>query len=102
MTDALEEVAIQALYDAIRRVKARLPASRWYLFGSITTKRRPIGDIDLLVVCETAPACRLARTELTVVCSQYPIHLLLMTTSEEAEMKFIEGESAVEIILQQF
>jgi len=76
---------------------ARTPTSRWYLFGSIATTKRPIGDIDLLVVSETAADCATIRAELDAICSQFPIHLLLMTTVEEAEVDFIQGESAIEI-----
>jgi hypothetical protein len=97
MTDAPEDIAIRALYGEVHRIRARAPTSRWYLFGSVTTKKRPVGDIDLLVVCETTGACRLVRAELALICAQYPIHLLLMTTSEETEVDFIKGGGAVEI-----
>jgi hypothetical protein len=97
MTDAPEQAALNILLEEVHRVRARVAGSRWFLFGSITTTRRPVGDIDLLVVCETNDGCTLVRSELGPVCSQLPIHLLLMTVSEEAEVKFIEGQGAVEI-----
>jgi hypothetical protein len=97
MTNAPEEIAIRALYGEMHRIRARVPTSRWYLFGSITTTKRPIGDIDLLVICETTVACRLVRAELALVCARYPIHLLLMTTIEETEINFVKEESAIEI-----
>jgi hypothetical protein len=34
---------------------------------------------------------------LASICAQLPIHLLLMTASEETEVKFIQGQSAVEM-----
>ena len=97
MTDAPEEIAVRKLYGEVRRIGAQLQTSRWYVFGSITTIKRPVGDIDLLVVCETTDACRFVRTELALICAQYPIHLLLMTTREETEVNFIKGAGAVEI-----
>jgi hypothetical protein len=97
MTNAFGEVAVQALYRDMHRIEAQVPTSRWYVFGSITTTKRPVGDIDLLVVCETTAACRLVRAELAVICARYPIHLLLMTRSEEKEVNFIDGEGAIEI-----
>ncbi|HUZ91471.1 MAG TPA: hypothetical protein VMU78_06185 [Methylocella sp.] len=97
MTEAPEEIAVRALYGEMHRIRSRVPTSRWYVFGSITKTKRPVGDIDLLVVCETTAACRLVRIELALICARYPIHLLLMTTSEEMEVNFIKGESAVEI-----
>jgi hypothetical protein len=98
MTDALEEIAVRALYEEMQRIGARVPTSRWFFFGSITTPKRPVGDIDLLVVCKTTADCITVRAELTSICIRFPIHLLLMTPSEEAEVKFIQAESAVEII----
>ena len=59
--------------------------------------KRPVGDIDLLVVCKISADDAMVRAELAPVCSRFPIHLLLMTPAEEAEVKFIQGESAVEI-----
>ncbi len=95
---APEEIAIRVLYNEMERIRTRVLGSRWFLFGSITTTKRPVGDIDLLVVCETVADCTTVRTELSSACARFPIHLLLMTQSEEAEMKFIVGERAVEIM----
>jgi predicted nucleotidyltransferase len=97
MTEAPEEIAVRALYKEMQRIRARVPTSRWFFFGSITRTTRPLGDIDLLVVCKTAAHCTTVRAELVPICARFPIHLLLMTSSEEAEVKFIQGESAVEI-----
>ena len=97
MTNAPEEIAVCALYVEMQRIRARVLTSRWFFFGSITTTKRPVGDIDLLVVCKTTADCTTVRAELASICAQFPIHLLLMTPSEEAEVKFILGEGAVEI-----
>jgi hypothetical protein len=97
MTEAPEEIAVRALYEEMQRIRARVPTSRWFLFGSITMTKRPVGDIDLLVVCKTKADCTTVRAELAPISAQFPIHLLLMTPSEEAEVKFIHAESAVEI-----
>jgi predicted nucleotidyltransferase len=99
MTDAPEEIAVRALYEEMQRIRVRVPTSRWFFFGSITRTKRPLGDIDLLVVCKTTAHCTSVRAELVSICARFPIHLLLMTPSEEAEVKFIQRESAVEITL---
>jgi predicted nucleotidyltransferase len=96
MTQAPEEIAVRALYSEMCRIRARVPTSRWFLFGSVTRTKRPVADIDLLVVCEP-PDCPTIRTELAATCARFPVHLLLMTPSEEAEVKFIVGQNAVEI-----
>ena len=88
----------RALDKEMQRIRMRVPTSRWFVFGSITTTMRPVGDIDLLVVGKTAADCATVRAELSSLCTRIPIHLLLMTPSEEAEANFIQGEDAVEII----
>ena len=95
MTDAPEVMAIRALYNEMQRIRNRVPSNRWFFFGSITTTKRPVGDFDLLLICETAADCKTVRTELASICAQFPIHLLLMTPSEEAQGNFIQREKAV-------
>lgn len=97
MTDTAEETVIRELCAEMHRIRARVPTSRWYMFGSVTKAQRPIGDIDVLVICETTAGCNIVRAELALICSSYPIHLLLMTTSEEADVNFIKEEGALEI-----
>lgn len=97
MSGASELIAVCALYEEMQRVKARLPTSRWFFFGSITTAKGPVADIDLLVVCKTNDDCSTVRNELGSICSRFPLHLLLMTQTEEAEVEFIQGQGAVEI-----
>jgi hypothetical protein len=99
MIDIPDEVAISAITAEVQRIRARLPDSRWFFFGSITTSKRPVGDIDLLVVCETTEDCTMIRNGLGSICAQFPVHLLLMSAREEVEVKFIQNERAVEIAL---
>ena len=97
MIDTPKEMVVRVLVDEMRRIKGRVQPSRWFLFGSITKAKKPPGDIDLLIVCETTAHCALVRAELASICERFPIHLLLMTLSEEAETEFIQSERAVEI-----
>ena len=97
MIETSEESAVRALHEEMQRIRALVSTSRWFLFGSITTTKRPVGDIDLLVVCETTADCTIVRTELTSICARFPIHLLLMTRREEGEINFIRSEKAVEM-----
>ena len=64
MTDAPEEIAVRALYEEMQRIRVRGATSRWFFFGSITTTKRPVADIDLLVVCKTTADCTTVRAEL--------------------------------------
>jgi predicted nucleotidyltransferase len=94
------DLAVDAIRDEMAQMAGLVPRSRWHLFGSITRDKRPVGDIDLLVVCENSENsadCARVRSALATVCAEFPIHLLLMTQAEEAEVNFIEGEGALEI-----
>lgn len=86
---------VELLRTEASRIGAIVEGSRWYLFGSVLKEERPISDVDLLVICATSEDCSAVRFELSDACSQYPIHLLLMTSEEEREVSFISGTGAV-------
>jgi len=97
MIGSPEELVVDIVRNEMARIMELAPRSRWYLFGSITSNKRPVSDIDLLVVCESSEDCAKVRGGLAAVCAKFPIHLLLMTQVEEAEVNFIEGVRALEI-----
>lgn len=101
MTEVLEDVAMSAIRAQVQEIGHRVPGSRWFFFGSVTTDQRPVGDIDVLVVYKATDDCTAIRSGFEQVCSQFPVHLLLMTAQEEAEVNFIQAEGAVEIALHQ-
>lgn len=98
MTNSPTDRVIELVRDEMRRILELVPRSRWYLFGSVTTAKRPVSDIDLLVVCEEDVDCAKVREAISGTCAQYPIHMLLMTKGEEAEVNFIKNERAIEIM----
>jgi predicted nucleotidyltransferase len=91
------------LAEIVRREIIRLntivPGCKWYLFGSVATAKRSVSDIDVLVVCDTHELCAKVREGLSAACAESPIHLLLMTQSEEEELNFISSQRAIEIRL---
>lgn len=97
MSEPWDELATSALTAAVKAVRPQVPHSRWFLFGSITTGKRAIGDVDLLVVCKSSEDCTIIRNGLGSICGRFPIHLMLMTDEEEVEVNFIRSEKAVEI-----
>ncbi len=97
MTDDPLQVALRSIYDEIERIKLQAPSTRWFFFGSVATRMSSVSDIDLLVICQTDIDCLSVRSELAAICERFPIHLLLMSHDEEAEMKFIQGVNAIEI-----
>ena len=97
MTASPADLAVERIHTEMALLLELVPHSKWYLFGSILRDKRPVNDIDVLVVCPNDPDCEKIRFGLAAACSEFPIHLLLMTRAEEAEVKFIEGECAVQI-----
>lgn len=97
MTRPAADVAVDFVRSERARISKIIPLTKWYLFGSVTRTKRPVSDIDLLVVCEQAEDCAIVRNELRDCCLKYPVHLMLMTRAEELELDFVVSESAKEI-----
>jgi hypothetical protein len=97
MNEAPEKIVVRALSKEMQRIRVQVPNSKWFLFGSVTTARRPLGDVDFLVVCKNATDCVTIRSELDSICAQFPVHLLIMSESEESEVNFIKDQRAIEI-----
>lgn len=93
---SLDEVA-DHLYQQSKAMQQLYPSSRWYFFGSFARGAQSIGDIDLLIICESSGELDQIRKSLEESCLQYPIHLMLMTHVEEAELNFIAGAGVVEL-----
>jgi hypothetical protein len=99
MTLSLADSLVEVVRNEGLRIDAILPHCKWYLFGSVTTAKRPVADIDVLVVCENNEECTKVREAMSSVCAERPIHLLLMTQSEEKEVNFIRSQRAIELRL---
>jgi predicted nucleotidyltransferase len=97
MIASLTDLALNVVGSEKARIVELVPRSKWYLFGSVTSSKHPVGDIDLLVVCESSADCARVRARLADVCTELPIHLILMTQGEEAEVSFIKGVNALEL-----
>lgn len=100
MTKPAADVAVDFVRSERARVSKITPRTKWYLFGSVTRAKRPVSDIDLLIVCDQDEDCAIVRNELRDSCLRYPIHLMLMTRAEEVELDFVKGEAAVELTAQ--
>jgi predicted nucleotidyltransferase len=95
--NALNVLALPQVLMRLEQVRVSLEGARTYLFGSITTGRRPAGDLDVLVVCADDVDSDRARKIMSSVCADYPVHLMIMTFAEEAELEFIAGVDAIEV-----
>lgn len=95
--DALDVLALPKVMMRLEQVRVSLAGARTFLFGSITTGRRPAGDLDVLVVCADEVDSDRARRIMSRPCVHYPVHLMIMTFAEETELDFIAGVGAIEV-----
>ena len=98
---AADPCVAAGIVNALRRVGEFVSGqgygARWYLFGSATRSIAGAKDLDLLVVCEDGEASLVVRCELRDLCLRLPLHLLLLTRAEEAELGFVESQGCVAI-----
>ncbi len=80
-----------------RRIDQLSPDAVWYLFGSALESFEHAADLDVLVLCPSDDSVALVRHELRDTCLSYPLHLLLLTISEEVELNFIKQERCVRL-----
>jgi hypothetical protein len=80
-----------------KRVRKIAPSAVWYLFGSVLRAFEAAADFDLLIVCDSDETVARVRYHLREVCARLPLHLMLVTQSEEAEIGFIVGEGCVQL-----
>jgi hypothetical protein len=67
----------------------------WYGFGSFFTGSHSFSDIDLLAVCSTVEETPAIRVKMITLCSEWPVHLLIMTESEATETNFIKSQLCI-------
>ena len=86
------------LIDAVKRLAGDLPACadevRWYLFGSALRDASRSADFDIAVVCrpDLAP---IVREHLAPWCTRLPVHLMILTPTEDAALRFTQDQGAV-------
>lgn len=86
---------IVAIQSEAERVKNLALGTRWYIFGSFIRNPRRAADVDILILCKSQADVRRVRDEALDICSEWPLHLLLMTEAEEQETNFIASGGCV-------
>ncbi len=86
---------IVAIRSEAERIQGLALGSRWYIFGSFIRNPERAADLDLLILCKLQVNVERVRDEVMDICSDWPLHLLLMTEDEEKETNFIASESCV-------
>lgn len=87
--------AYQDILDAIDTSNLSKASIAWYGFGSFFKGSDSFSDIDLLAVCATVQETSAIRTKMAALCSEWPVHLLIMTESEAAETNFVNSQRCI-------
>jgi len=84
-----------AIQSEAERVNDLALGTRWYIFGSFIRNPRWAADVDILIICKSQADVRRIRDETLDICSEWPLHLLLMTEAEKQETNFVASEGCV-------
>jgi len=87
-----------AYHDIVDAIDTSNLSVAWYGFGSFFTGSDSFSDIDLLAVCSTVEETSDLRTKMAPLCSEWPVHLLIMTESEAVETNFIKSQLCIPLI----
>ena len=90
-------MSLCSLEADIIKARNQSPGTRWYGFGSFFRGQPVFCDIDLLVVCREQEDAVLVRKLTAECCARWPIHLIVMTESEEAETDFVATAQALDL-----
>jgi hypothetical protein len=85
----MEADVVMFAAEAARAVSRQFPGSDWYLFGSSVHNPEHARDIDLLIVHDDTIDATGLRGALADLCRSLPIHLTILTQSEEKELDFV-------------
>lgn len=83
---------LSELLNKLSELNALHPAIRWYGFGSFFRSGCSFSDIDLLAISPTDEDTSAIRSSLDELLATWPIHLTIMTETEEAETKFVANQ----------
>jgi len=91
---------VTVLATEAKRISARVPSARWYIFGSANRDMACQADYDIAIICATDREVIEVREELDALCFVLPLHLFLATEQEEAELDFVSGQRCRQIFPQ--
>lgn len=89
--------------EVLGRLRARAelaaraaPRARLYVFGSLLRAEEAWpADVDVLVVYELPADARRVREALAPLQGEMPLHVLFLSSSEEAQLRFVANEKCV-------
>jgi hypothetical protein len=90
-----DDPAYRDILDAIDASNLSAVSVAWYGFGSFFTASDSFSDIDLLAVCSTVEETSVIRRKMAAICSEWPVHVLIMTEAEAAETNFVKSQLCI-------
>jgi predicted nucleotidyltransferase len=89
---------VSGIRNLAEKTNGNLGHHKWYFFGSAKLKAKNTSDIDLLVVCQTHRMADEVRTAVDLDQFSRPIHLSILTQTEESEVGFVERYECTRIV----
>ena len=83
------------LRSAGRALASELPGARLFVFGSLLLEDVWPADVDVLAVYSTVGDAQRIREVLQAFAKELPLHLMLLSESEEEELGFVTSERCV-------
>lgn len=93
--DTTKAEVLERLRAQAELVARAVPHARLFVFGSLMREDSWPADVDALVVYESAPDARRVREVLAPLYSELPLHVIFLSTSEEAQLQFVTNEKCV-------
>ncbi len=81
----------------IRRISTKYTNYDFYLFGSFTVKEIQYGDIDILIIYDTAKHINSIRSDFKNINTFEKFDLMFLNFDEEQELKFVEKVKAIKL-----
>lgn len=81
----------------IRRISTKYTNYNFYLFGSFTVKDIEYGDIDVLIIYDTAKHINSVRSDFKNINTFENFDLMFLSLDEEKELKFVEKVKAIKL-----
>lgn len=93
-----QELAFSNIRELAKRTNVMAGDAEWFLFGSAKKCISEAQDIDLLIVCDTPEIADTIRRIVNLDTLERPLHLSILTKSEEDEVHFVKRQNCIRIL----
>ncbi|HBR14499.1 MAG TPA: hypothetical protein DD723_03015 [Candidatus Omnitrophica bacterium] len=91
------EPIIKDLRNRARKLDSTLVGLKWYIFGSLLEDKKCSADVDILIIYEMETSSKIIKSHLQDLDLLLPLHMMLMTSEEEVELRFLEKNRTLQI-----